>query len=288
MQPVAQPARSAAAELPAAAAVLAKARRENFRVAGRLLPARVRDDLLAIYGFARLVDDVGDEARGDRRALLDCLEAELDAVYEGEPQLELMRRLVPTVRAHAIPREPLARLIEANRRDQEVTRYRTFADLRDYCRLSADPVGHLVLHVFDAATPERLALSDSVCTGLQVVEHVQDVAEDLERGRVYLPLADMERFGCAVDDLARRPAPAAVRELIGYELVRARRLLGDGLPLARQLPWRPGLAVAAFAAGGLAAATAIERAGCDVSGGPPRASRARRALRLGAMLARLP
>lgn len=304
----------------AAGDVLAKAGAENFPVASRLLPRALRSDLMALYGFARLVDDAGDEAPGDRRALLARLERELDAVYaqigdanarrreepmldavaaqmgaDGskerrleEPTLDLMRRLVPTVRRHGIPREPFAHLIEANRRDQEVSRYETFDDLLDYCRLSANPVGHLVLYVFDAATAERLALADAISSGLQVVEHLQDVTEDLERGRVYLPARDMARHGCTVDDLRARPAPMRVRSLIELEAARARALLLDGLPLARMLPRRAGFAVAAFAAGGLAALDAIAAAGYDVSGGPPRSSRARRAWRLCTTIARLP
>jgi len=154
------------------------------------------------------------------------------------------------VRAHAIPPDPFRRLIDANRRDQTITRYRTFDELVDYCRLSADPVGLLVLYVFDSATPERIALSDRVCTGLQIVEHLQDVAEDLERGRVYLPLEDMESYGCTVEDLSTRPTPEGVRRVVAFEALRARRLLDEGAPLARMLPWRAGLAVAGFVAGG--------------------------------------
>jgi squalene synthase HpnC len=228
---------------------MSKSRLENFRVANPVLPRALRADLYALYGFARLVDDIGDEAEGDRMAMLGWLDSQLDALYAGRPEHELMQRLLPTVRAHAIPPDPFRRLIEANRRDQTVTRYRTFDELVDYCRLSADPVGHLVLYVFDSATPERIALSDRVCTGLQIVEHLQDVAEDLDRGRVYLPLEDMASYGCAVDDLAKRPTPEGVRRVVAFEALRARRLLDEGAPLARMLPWRAGLAVAGFIAG---------------------------------------
>jgi squalene synthase HpnC len=254
-----------------------KAGLENFRVASRALPPELRSDLYALYGFARLVDDLGDEARGDRDALLDWLEGDLDALYAGHPQHELMRRLLPTVLAHSIPPDPFQRLIAANRQDQRVSRYETFDDLVVYCRLSADPVGHLVLYVFDSATPERMQLSDRICTGLQIVEHLQDVAEDLARGRVYLPQEDLRRLGCSEADLAKRPAPASVRNVIAFEAARARRLLLEGAPLARTLPWRAALAVTGFVSGGLAAIDAIDRAGYDVSSGPPRASRSQRA-----------
>jgi squalene synthase HpnC len=264
-------------KLPDAQQVMSKSRLENFRVASPVLPRALRADLYALYGFARLVDDIGDEAAGDRLAMLDWLDAELDAMYAGRPEHELLQRLLPTVRAHGIPPEPFRRLIQANRLDQEVTRYGTFDELVDYCRLSADPVGHLVLYVFDSATPERMALSDRICTALQIVEHLQDVGEDFERGRVYLPLEDMERFGCDADDLSKRPTPEAVRRVVAFEALRARRLLDEGAPLARMLPWRAGLAVAGFVAGGRAAIAAIERRDNDVLSGAPRASQARRA-----------
>jgi squalene synthase HpnC len=264
-------------KLPDAQSVMSKSRLENFRVASPVLPRALRADLYALYGFARLVDDIGDEAPGDRLAMLDWLDTELEAMYAGRPEHELMQRLLPTVRAHAIPPEPFRRLIQANRLDQEVSRYATFDELMEYCRLSADPVGHLVLYVFDSASPERVTLSDRICTALQIVEHLQDVGEDFERGRVYLPLDDMERFGCDADDLAKRPTPEAVRRVVAFEALRARRLLDEGAPLARMLPWRAGLAVAGFVAGGRAAIAAIERRDSDVLSGAPRASQARRA-----------
>ena len=253
-------------------AIMNRAAGENFPVASRLLARRQRDHLLAIYGFARLVDDIGDEAVGDRDRLLDALEGELDRAFGGEPQDPLMRALAATVRACGLPRAPLEALIAANRQDQRVHAYNTFAELEAYCALSANPVGRLVLHVFGAATPRRVALSDRICTALQLTEHWQDVAEDLERGRVYVPAEDLRRFDCSAADLALRPAPEKVRRLVRYEVNRAREILDAGTPLVGTLRGRPRLAVAAFVAGGRAALTAIERAGYDVSGGGPRAS----------------
>jgi squalene synthase HpnC len=264
--------------LPDAGAVMARAGSENFPVASRVLPRRVRGDLLAIYGFARLVDDAGDEAAGDRSALLDWIEGDVDRLYAGDtPRHMLIRALVPAVRAHAIPQDPFHALIAANRQDQVVTSYATYAELEDYCRLSANPVGHLVLHVLDAATPERLALSDHVCTGLQLTEHWQDVAEDLGNGRVYVPAEDLDRFGCSVEDLAAPGASPAVRELMAFEVRRARALLDAGAPLAGTLRGRPRVAVAAFVAGGRAALEAIAAAGYDVLSSSPRPSAAVRA-----------
>lgn len=276
---------AAGSELPPAQEVMARARVENFTVASRLLPRAVRGHLLAIYGFARLVDQVGDDFPGDRLAALDWIEAELDRVYGGEPTNPLMRRLALTVRACELPRDPLERLIAANRQDQSVSYYETIEDLLGYCRLSANPVGYLVLHVLGQATPERLRLSDDVCSGLQLTEHCQDVAEDLGRGRVYIPRADMRRFGCTPEDLERRPVEPAVRGLLAFEVQRAHLLLDSGVPLVRTLRGRAAFAVAAFVAGGRAALRAIERAGHDVLGGAPRATRADRLRALASIVA---
>jgi squalene synthase HpnC len=243
---------SATATLPSRDAVMTQAREENFPVASRLVARDTRGHLLAIYGFARLVDDLGDEAHGDRLALLDQIEEQLDDLYAGRPPHDdVLRSLAPTVQACALPAEPFRRLIEANRRDQVVKRYETFDELLGYCQLSAAPVGELVLRVFGAATPQRIALSDRVCAGLQVTEHLQDVAEDYARGRVYLPREDLVHFGCGDDQLAS--GGQALRAVVSFEAVRARMLLAAGAPLARQLPWRARLAVAGFVAGGLAA-----------------------------------
>ena len=263
---------------PAPGAVMARAQGENFTVASRALPRRVRSHLLAIYGFARLVDELGDSAPGDRLAALDWLEEDLDRAFQGHAEHPLLARLQPTLRQCALPREPFARLIEANRVDQHISRYETWQELRSYCRLSADPVGELVLDVLGLATPERIVLSDSICTGLQLTEHCQDVAEDFAAGRVYLPLEDLLRFGCTTEELSFAHAGEPLRAVLAFEVARARQLLADGAPLRRQLRGRAGLAVASFLAGGRAALDAIERAGCDVLAGPPRAAAGRRLL----------
>jgi squalene synthase HpnC len=247
---------------------------ENFPVASVLLGRRERDQLLSIYGFARLVDDLGDEVAGDRMALLAWLEQELDRIYgEGKPEHPIMRRLAVTVAECRLPGEPFRRLIEANRRDQTVTRYESFDQLLDYCQLSAAPVGELVLHVFGAATTERIALSDRICNALQVVEHLQDVGEDYARGRVYLPREDMARFGCEERELAADAVSRPLRELLAFEAARARTLFDAGAPLVRTLRARPRLAVAGFLGGGRAALDALERARYEVLGGHPRPSR---------------
>src|SRR5262245_16007621 len=162
----------------------AKERAENFPVAMRALPRRHREHLGAVYGVVRTIDDLGDEAAGDRGAQLDEFAADLAGIWEGrEPRATVLRRLVPTVRARGLAAEPFQNLIEANRQDQRVHGYETYSDLLGYCRLSAQPVGRLVLSIFGAGSPERVALSDRICDALQLVEHWQDVAEDRRAGR---------------------------------------------------------------------------------------------------------
>jgi squalene synthase HpnC len=257
-----------------ASSVAARARTENFPVASLLFPRALRPHLRAIYGFARLVDMLGDELEGDRLAALDELEAELEACYEGEPSWEVMRRLQPTISACSLPREPFLRLIEANRMDQSIAAYSTWSDLKNYCVHSADPVGRLVLGVVGRTEPELVKLSDNVCTGLQLVNFLQDVPRDLALGRVYLPAEDRACFG--VTELAE-PSPQLTR-LLRYEANRAQILLGSGEELGRRLGGRVGRGVALFARGGLAALAALERAGWDIFTGRPRPSRARLAL----------
>ncbi len=258
---------------------MAKASSENFPVASRLLPSAVRTDLLAIYGFARLVDDVGDEAAGDRRALLEELESDLARAFrpDATPSDPLIAALAPVIARHSLPIEPFRALIEANRRDQEIHRYGTFAELLEYCELSANPVGALVLRILGAGTSERFALSDRICTGLQLVEHWQDVGEDYRRGRIYLPAEDLARFGVSETDLGAPTASVALRRLMAHEVARAHHLLDEGAPLVRTLHGRYAFAVAAFVAGGRAALRAIERADFDVLGSNPRPGGALRA-----------
>jgi squalene synthase HpnC len=277
--------RSPGADWPAPAQVLARAGGENFPVASRLLPRAERAQLLAIYGFARLTDDLGDEWAGDRMAALAWLDRELDAAMAGGPAHPVVTAAARTVRDVGVGDEPLRHLIEANRRDQLVHRYASFDDLVGYCTLSANPVGLLVLAVFRAATPERQRWSDAICTGLQLVEHWQDVAEDAAAGRVYLPLDDLDRFG--VED-ARLGDPASspeLRALMAFEVARARAWLGDGRPLVGALGGRHGWAVAGFVAGGEAALDAIAGADFDVLAAPRKPSPVRFACRLGALVA---
>jgi squalene synthase HpnC len=244
----------------AAERIDARASGENFPVASLLAPREARPHLKTIYGYARLVDNLGDEAHGDRMVLLDELERELD----GPPRTEIVRRLHATIQACSLPLEPFRRLIEANRIDQRKTRYASWDEVRDYCTYSADPVGRLVLGVYGRAEEEGLVrMSDSVCTGLQLVNFVQDPPRDLGLGRVYIPQDDLARFGVEDGELAG-PLTERVAALLRFEGDRARSLLEAGLPLRAGLGGRAGLSVALYACGGLAALDALERAGWDV------------------------
>ncbi|QNE73663.1 squalene synthase HpnC [Streptomyces finlayi] len=274
----------------AAAGTLGKAADENFPVAPFFLPRAWRDDLMAVYGFARLVDDIGDgdlapggaDARhlgldpaqtDDRLAMIDAFEADLHRVFAttGDgPHHPLLRALRPTVRRRALTPEPFLGLVEANRQDQKIRRYGTYGELLAYCELSANPVGRLVLQITGTASPERVRRSDAVCTALQIVEHLQDVAEDLGRDRIYLPAEDMARFHVGESDLAAPSGNASVRSLVAYEAERARDLLDEGTPLVGSVHGRLRLLLAGFVAGGRAALTAVGAAGFDVLPGPPK------------------
>ncbi|MFI9051432.1 squalene synthase HpnC [Streptomyces sp. NPDC053427] len=286
--------------------MLDKAAHENFPVAPFFLPRAWRADLMAVYGFARLVDDIGDgdlapgggdavllgldaAATDDRTAMLDALEADLRRVFRDAapgPRHPLLRRLGPTVRRCALTPEPFLGLIEANRQDQIVTRYGTYDDLLAYCELSANPVGRLVLGITGTASPQRLRHSDRICTALQIVEHVQDVAEDLGRDRIYLPAEDLKRFGVSEADLAAPSGGASVRALIAYEAERARDLLDEGAPLVGSVHGRLKLLLAGFVAGGRAALRAVAAADHDVLPGPPKPTKLSLLREVGATLRR--
>jgi squalene synthase HpnC len=277
--------------------VVANASGENFPVALRLLPERYRRHLTALYCFARLTDDLGDEAREPdgsgqadadlRLGLLDELTADVHRIYEGKtPDAPVMQQMAVTVTECEVPARPLLDLIQANRQDQQVTRYATFAELGRYCELSANPVGQIVLCIFGAATPERIELSDRICTALQLAEHWQDVAEDLARGRIYLPADDLARFGVTEADLAQPAAGPGIRDLMRFETDRARQLLDQGAPLVGTLRGAARLAVAGYLAGGRAALAAIRAQQYDVLSATARPRKPRMAVELAKAYAR--
>lgn len=254
------------------AEVAARAAGENFPVGSILFPRALRPHIRALYCYARLVDELGDAYDGDRLAALDELEAQVEATFTGEPTWPVMRNVQPTVREFELTREPFLRLIEANRMDQRITEYETWDDLKWYCTHSADPCGRLVLGVLRKLDDEELVVaSDSVCTGLQLVNFLQDVPRDLELGRVYLPAEDQRRF----DEPALDRPSDELRALLRFEAGRAATLLAAGEMLRARIGGRLGRAVGLFARGGLAALDALDDAGWDIFTQRPKPSRAR-------------
>jgi squalene synthase HpnC len=241
---------------------------ENFPVALRILPRTVRGHLCAVYAFARLVDDIGDHTAApvqDVLAALDDVDADLDRIFSGTPaHLPPLRPLLSTVQECALPRAPFDALVAANRQDQVVTAYGTREQLLDYCALSANPVGRLVLAVFGVPpSAAMLARSDDVCTALQLIEHWQDVREDAARGRFYLPRADLDRHGVDAEDLVREHATPALRSLLADVTGWAEEHLRRGSWLVGDLRGAARLAVTGYVAGGAAAADGLARAGFD-------------------------
>jgi squalene synthase HpnC len=244
---------------------------ENFPVASWLLPPRLRPPIEAIYGFARGADDVADEgdaSAAERLAGLDRYLRALDSIDAGaEPEAEFAR-IAKAVRDYALPTSLLRDLIDAFRQDVVKKRYATYAELLDYSRRSADPVGRLVLHVFDRVEAKPLAAdrsaSDAICSALQQINFWQDVAVDWRKDRVYIPQEDLARFGVDETQIAAQRVDERWRELMDFECGRSRALLERGLPLSRSLPGRLGLEIRATIAGGARILDKIEAAGGDV------------------------
>jgi squalene synthase HpnC len=220
---------------------------ENFPVGSILLPARFRPAVAAVYHFARHADDIADEGDLPPNLRLDQLaacSAELARIERGEtPQTRRYQMLAPVIREHAIPLQLFEDLLSAFRQDVVKTRYRDHADVLDYCRRSADPVGRILLHIFNEASPENLISSDQICSGLQLVNFWQDVAIDWQKNRIYLPQDDMQRFGVSEDHLTHAQCDTAFRNLLRFECERTRAMLEAGSPLGRRLPGRIGLEI---------------------------------------------
>jgi squalene synthase HpnC len=247
-----------------AATSSAKITSENFPVALRVLPARARDHLRRAYAFARFVDDVGDRAAGDRPALLDIVERDVRELAGGRAVLGPVRDLAPLLTDHHLRLQPLLDLVEANRRDQLISRYETFDDLLDYCRLSAAPVGRIVLAIAGVSDPGAHRRSDQVCAALQVLEHCQDVGEDAAAGRVYLPATDLRTFGVSEAELTAARTSPALRRVVALQAGRAEQLLDAGRPLVRGLHGWARIAVLGYVSGGRATAAALRRADHEV------------------------
>lgn len=281
--PGAEQMRDAASGAPSGAAALediaarsaAKIRTENFPVALRVVPAAARAHLARVYAYARFVDDVGDTAAGNRSDLLDEVEADVRRVWGGTPRLATVAGLRPVIAACGVPPEPFLDLIEANRVDQRVSRYASFDDLLGYCRLSAAPVGRIVLYIAAAATDVNIADSDAVCAALQILEHCQDVGEDARAGRIYLPAADLAEAGVREEDLLTPATSPGLRRTVAVQVGRCDELLGAGRDLIRRLSGWPRVAVSGYVGGGLATADALRAARYHVLEGPIRPAKLR-------------
>jgi len=256
---------------PDRAVIAAKEEAENFPVALRFLPREIRADLAAFYTFARYVDDLGDEYAGDRIAALKDVDTDLDRLASGAtPSLEPVRGLLRMTGDGRVPIEPFHDLVAANLMDQHKLRYATFAELVHYCKLSANPVGRVVLYLAGQATEQNIADSDAVCTGLQVIEHLQDVAEDYRAGRIYLPREDLTAFGVTEGALAGQHADEDVKALLRWESGRAAVMLSRGVPLTRRLRGWAKPAVIGYVAGGRATLAALRHADYDVLAATPK------------------
>lgn len=241
---------------------LAKSHYENFTVASWLMPREMRPHMYAIYAYARMADDFADEHHD--LAMLDEWERALDDAYDGVPRHPVFIALADTVKRFEIPREPFKDLLVAFRSDVNFSGFETLDDLLAYSRNSADPVGRLVLYLFGHRDEERQRLSDLVCSGLQLANFWQDVAIDLGKGRIYLPRADLRKFGVTSADLAAPNSSREFIDLMRHEVGVARAMLTEGGELFRIVDPRLKRDILMFAGGGLAILRAIERVGCDV------------------------
>src|SRR5271166_6638139 len=283
---------------------LAHSHYENFSVVTWFLPKHLHQHFYNVYAYCRISDDLGDEVGNAEQSLafLDAWESELNATYLSlvEPPLKDIRQEVEklkpdfrgrnpvsprhpvfialreTIRECDIPREPFADLLKAFRQDQSVGRYATFDDVLGYCHYSANPVGHLVLYLCGHRDAQRQQLSDYTCTALQLANFWQDVAVDYGKGRIYLPLEDMAKYGVGESDIAERRATSAFREMMKYEVARAREWFQMGLPLARVVDKHLALDIELFSRGGLEILNAIERQGYDVLTRRPAISKPRK------------
>ena len=257
---------------------LARTHYENFSVATWFLPKKLRQDFLNVYAYCRISDDLGDEV-GDATtalALLDEWQAQLDACYEGDPRHPVFVALAETVKKFDIPKHEFSDLLIAFRQDQTVTRFETFDDVLAYCRYSANPVGHLVLYLCRYHDAERQRLSDYTCTALQLANFWQDVSVDYAKGRIYLPMEDLRRYSVSAEDIQRNRNTPAFREMMKFEVERARQWFDRGLPLISTVDRELAVDIELFSRGGQEILNAIERQNFAVLGRRPAISKTRK------------
>ncbi len=262
---------------------------ENFNVVSWLLPRNLHQDFYNVYAFCRWADDLGDEIgdRAESLRLLDWWQHELEAMYAGKATHPVFVALKGTVERHAIPQEPFADLIRAFVQDQTVTRYQDWADVFQYCRYSANPVGRLVLYLCGYSDARRQQLSDATCTALQLANFWQDVSIDLDKDRVYIPLAVMEKHGYTVEQLFAREMSPAFAAVMREVTEKARSLFVEGLPLAALVKRRLALDIDLFSRGGMRILEKIEQQNYDVLSRRPAISKTERGWMLLAALARM-
>jgi squalene synthase HpnC len=259
---------------------LAKTHYENFSVATWFLPAKLRQHFYNVYAYCRISDDLGDEVGDAQQSLelLDLWEEELNACYVSAPRHPVFVALAETVKQCGIPKHEFADLLIAFRRDQTITRFPTFDDVLAYCKYSANPVGHLVLYLCGYSDAERQQLSDYTCTALQLANFWQDVTVDYGKGRIYLPLDSLRRFGVSENDIAQRRATPQFIELMKFEVQRAREWFERGLPLIKMVNKELAVDLELFSRGGQEILNAIERQGYDVLVRRPVISKSRKLL----------
>lgn len=259
---------------------LAKTHYENFSVATWFLPKRLRQHFYNVYAYCRISDDLGDEVGNAQQSLelLDQWETELNACYAGAPKHPVFVALAETVKQCGIPKHEFSDLLIAFRQDQTVTRFETFNDVLGYCRYSANPVGHLVLYLCGYSDAQRQQLSDFTCTALQLANFWQDVFVDYGKGRIYLPLEDLRRFGVTGDDIAQRRATPQFISMMKFEVERAREWFTRGLPLIKVVSKELAIDLELFSRGGQEILNAIERQRFDVLQSRPVISKSRKLL----------
>ena len=241
---------------------------ENFPVGSILLPENLRRPIALIYAFARSADDFADEGTAsveERMLLLDRYARELDAIEAGDdPELPLFQALAPIIRNRALPVRLFRDLLSAFAQDVTKQRYADFGEVMDYCRRSANPIGRLLLHLFGDTGAHLLSHSDNICSSLQLINFLQDVEIDYAKGRIYIPLDEMQQFGVSEDQIARRDAAGGWQPLMGLQIERAKGMLAQGAPLGRLLPGRIGLELRMIVLGGRRILRKLEACGGDV------------------------
>jgi len=227
---------------------------ENFPVASVLMPMRLRKPIGMIYAFARQADDFADEGdlKPDQRlALLDGFRLELDRIAKSlQPETAFFITLQDTIATHGLPLQPFYDLLDAFSQDVSKSRYADFGEVMDYCRRSANPIGRLLLHLYGMATPRNIGMSDAICSALQIINFLQDVAIDYKKDRIYFPQDEMQKYNITESQIAAGNAAGTWALFMEFEIERARRLLQSGAPLGLVLPGRIGLEMRTIIAGG--------------------------------------